>query len=303
MSEFVYEATKTKELIASTMLADQGASFRQWSARVLPHIEDAYRGADAPFRTHLGASMIGRECAREIWYGFRWVKKPKFDGRMLRLFNRGHLEEGRFIALLLMIGMQVFQQDANGHQFRISEAGGHFGGSGDGIGVSCPDLPAGSYCLCEFKTHGEKSFNKLKSDGLRSSKPEHYIQMQIYMTKMGYQYGLYIAVNKNTDELECLIVVNDGVTGLEYINRGVDIIFTTQAPSKICKSATMFKCKFCDFKEICHYGADVEVNCRTCQYSNPHQDGTWRCNLNNDAVLLKEQQLVGCPNYQRWDEL
>ena len=28
-------------------------------------------------------------------------------GRILRLFNRGHLEEARFIALLLLIGVQV----------------------------------------------------------------------------------------------------------------------------------------------------------------------------------------------------
>lgn len=303
MSEFVYEAVKTKELIDKMMYADQGASFRMWSGRVLPHIEDAYRGEDSPFRTHLGASMIGRECAREIWYGFRWAKKPKFDGRMLRLFNRGHLEEGRFIAMLLMIGMRVFQQDENGHQFRISEFGGHFGGSGDGVGVNCPDLPEGEIALCEFKTHGEKSFIKLKSVGLREAKPEHYIQMQVYMTKMGYRYGLYVAVNKNNDELYCAIVVNDGVTGESYIDRGRNIIFTTQAPSKICKSAVMFKCKFCDYKEICHYGDDVEINCRTCEHSYPMEDGTWRCRINNDSVLLKEQQLIGCSNYSKWDEL
>ena len=41
---------------------------------------------------------------------------------MLRLFNRGHIEEARFIAMLLTIGMPVYQQDAEGKQFRI-----HFG--------------------------------------------------------------------------------------------------------------------------------------------------------------------------------
>ena len=44
-------------------------------------------------RAHLGASMIGRECNRALWYGFRWATVPNFPGRVLRLFKRGHDEE------------------------------------------------------------------------------------------------------------------------------------------------------------------------------------------------------------------
>ena len=44
-------------------------------------------------RTHLGASIIGKECSREAWYIFRWVKFAAFDGRMLRLFDRGKKEK------------------------------------------------------------------------------------------------------------------------------------------------------------------------------------------------------------------
>lgn len=59
------------------------------------------------FRDHLGGSMIGRKCDREIWYGFRHARKPTFDGRMLRLFGRGHLEEPRFVGYLKLIGCEV----------------------------------------------------------------------------------------------------------------------------------------------------------------------------------------------------
>src|SRR5574340_720247 len=145
-------ADKTLQAINDALHADQGASYRVWFAKVLPHMKDAYSGDTFPFRPHLGASLIGNTCARQIWYGFRWVKAPRFDGRMIRLFNRGHLEEARFIALLLMIRCEVYQQDANGKQFRISHADGHVGGSGDGVVVGLPELgkiPA----LCEFKTH------------------------------------------------------------------------------------------------------------------------------------------------------
>ena len=51
------------------------------------------------FRSHLGASVIGNKCKRAIWFNFRWVKKPEFSGRQLRLFNRGHKEEEPYSTL------------------------------------------------------------------------------------------------------------------------------------------------------------------------------------------------------------
>lgn len=58
-------------------------------------------------RTHLGFSMIGDECQRKLWYGFRWCKMPKPDPRVKRLFDRGHKEEDRFIDYLRGIGCTV----------------------------------------------------------------------------------------------------------------------------------------------------------------------------------------------------
>ena len=46
------------------------------------------------FREHLGASVIGRECDRALWYEFRWITRAAQGGRMLRLFETGRLEEG-----------------------------------------------------------------------------------------------------------------------------------------------------------------------------------------------------------------
>lgn len=68
-------------------------------------VEEAER--DDPFRDHLGGSMIGRACDREIWYGFRWAKVPKFEARMHRLFQRGHKEEFIFVKHLRAAGFIV----------------------------------------------------------------------------------------------------------------------------------------------------------------------------------------------------
>lgn len=301
-------ATKTLEAIDAAIAVDQGAAYRQHLERVLPHIGDAYRGADEGFRTHLGASGIGKECGRAVWYGFRWFQKAKFGGRVLRLFNRGHLEEARFIAMLLTIGVQVYQQDAEGNQFRISAFGGHFGGSGDGVAVGLPDLPAGTPTLLEFKTHNDKSFQKLVQEGVRSAKFEHYVQMQTYMRKMGLAIALYGAVNKNDDALHFELVQLDTSTADQFHDRARTIVFMKQAPKKLNESAGWFGCKFCDYRPICHLNAAPAKNCRTCKHSEPREDGKWYCMLPMEmdggpldgvgCERTKEEQLAGCHNYE-----
>ena len=65
---------------------------------------ETYQGTH---RSHLGGSVIGKSCSRDLWYGFRWVQTVRFDGRMHRLFQRGHFEEPRFVSYLEGIGCDV----------------------------------------------------------------------------------------------------------------------------------------------------------------------------------------------------
>lgn len=292
-------AKKTVDLIDSTVKKDQGSRFREYLGKVIPHVGDAYRPGNDGHRGHMGASLIGGECARSIWYNFRWATKSNFDGRILRLFNRGHLEEARFIAMLLMIGCEVYQQDANGKQFRISHAEGHFGGSGDGVAIGLPDLPPGTPALTEFKTHSEKSFVELKLKGVREAKFEHYVQMNVYMRKMALAVGLYLAVNKNTDELYGEILFLDSEIADQFLDRGNTLVWMRSPPSKLNESPGFFKCRFCDHRPVCHLKAEPDRNCRTCEHSIPSESGTWVCKLGTPTVIEKEIQLVGCNHYSK----
>lgn len=291
-------AEKTIKLFEECIERDGGNTFRRNLGLVLPHIGDAYRDDEDGFRSHLGASLIGKTCGRELYYGFRWFLKVKFPGRVYRLFNRGHLEEGRLIALLLTAGIEVYQQDAKGNQFRISCYGGHFGGSGDGIGIGFPDLQTGEPALLEFKTHSDKSFQKLKKEGVKVSKPEHYIQMQMYLDKMNLSYAMYIACNKNDDEIHAEVVRKDEFTSHQFEERAGTIIFSKGIPRRISEKESWYECKFCDFHSICHKGAKVEMNCRTCMFSTPENDGKWYCRQTGEE-LDKQMQLDGCSEYQR----
>lgn len=289
-------ATKLLQAIDEAMQKDQGAAFRQLQEILLPKADDAYQGVQPPFRNHLGASMVGRECAREIWYGFRWTTQKNFDGRMLRLFNRGHLEEPRMVALLMMVGCQVWQYDERGKQFRLSKGHkGHGGGAIDGVVKGVPDMPEVAM-LTEFKTHGDKSFVKLKEDGLLKAKWEHYVQMQTCMGELNLSHGLYMAVNKNTDELHAEIVKYDATQHQRSQQRTILIIDSKTPPPRIGKDETFFKCKFCDHRPVCHLKAPATVTCRTCKHISVEPDSKWVCTLHQE-FRTSEEQLHACPQY------
>jgi hypothetical protein len=306
-------AEKTLKAIHDGIMADGGASFRVWQGRVLPHIHDAYSGeAERGQRSHLGASQIGKECDRAIYYGFRWVgedtKTPAEKeewSRKLRLFNRGHLEEGRFIAMLRSVEIRVTQQDRSKKQYRFVDHGGHYAGSIDGVVQGCPDSPDGTVGLIEFKTYNDKRFKDLVKNGVKENDETYFVQLQQYMMKMGLTWALFMAVSKNDDSLHAEIIPYDPETAARYRKRAIDIILAPAPPAKLRgASAAYFKCKWCDFKQKCHLGRPADENCRTCKHSLPVPEmdtngkGIWRCGLVGIA-LTKEDQQAGCEHYEQ----
>lgn len=311
-------ALKTLVLIDKMVAEDQGASFRQFLGKLIPEAKDAYEGKKDDFRSHLGASMIGRECPRQLYYNFRWAKAPKFDGRMIRLFNRGHLEEPRLVALIQMIGSEVWSHDENNDQFRVSYHGGHFGSAIDAVIDKIPDLPP-EPLLGEFKTSGSKAFKKLagtkwkdfmeyvanpylprvdfNGEGVKIAKFEHYVQMQIYMGYYQLKKALYLAVCKDDDLLYGEIIDFDQETYDAYVERGRKIVFMNSGiPTRINDSIGFFKCKHCDVKDVCHQGATPARNCRTCASAVATDSGEWQC-ITHEKYLTKTQQLAACGDY------
>jgi len=270
----IYPAEKTKKVIDREIEASQGKGWRN----------------------HLGASIIGKECARQLWYTFRWAKRIAHDARLLRLFNRGHREEPALVQMLRRSGVHVLEEDPEtGKQFRILDHGGHFGGSLDSKLYDVPEFRL-TWILGEYKTYSSKSYAQLQKKGLAKHKWEHVVQMQIYMHYEELPAALYIPVAKDNDDMDPLIVEYDESVALKYIDRAAKIIFAPSPPPKISESPAYYKCKWCDYYEICHHNENKAKNCRTCVNAEPVDNGQWECLLFNHILTIKEQEL-GCVNH------
>ena len=134
-------------------------------------------------RPHLGPSQLGRTCNRYLWLSFRWAFVPSFNGRMKRLFRRGHREEETIITDLKKIGI-----DVRGEQTRLSFAP-HVSGSIDAVAYAGVPGDMRTPYLLEFKTHSKRSFDELVRVGVKKAKPEHVVQMQCYL--QGRSTSLY----------------------------------------------------------------------------------------------------------------
>ena len=272
---------------------------KELARRILSDIDTYCQTAyDDGHRGHLGASLIGHECSRYLWNSFRWLKHEAFSGRMLRLFNRGHREEARFIEWLRGIGFQVVEHQADGEsQYRIKGVYGHFGGSLDGQGMPPEryNIPHGM--LLEFKTKGTgRGFTELKEKGIKLTNPQHYAQMSMYGKTYGYKYAVYMSICKNDDDLHVEVVELDWTLGGELERKATDVIMSQVPPEKIAMTPTYKTCKMCNFADICFSNGPVERNCRSCIAAQPVDGGEWYCNV-YQGVIPKDYIKQGCERH------
>jgi CRISPR/Cas system-associated exonuclease Cas4 (RecB family) len=237
-------------------------------------------------RSYLGYSTSGSPCKRAMWYGFHWVSSEKISARTNRIFETGYRLEETIIEDLIDNGYVVIEC-----QKEVSDETGHVQGHIDGIIEAF-----GQLCLLEIKTANESNYNKIVKHGVKIAKLPYYMQMQAYMSKLQLKKGLFLAYNKNDCSYYTeLVDFNPGMA------KDIDRIFFSiltdeQLPDKISTDPDDFECSWCSFKQVCHQGAEVAQNCRTCQNVSIEMQGVWHCNLHN-FDLSTEGQKIGCMQY------
>ena len=243
-------------------------------------------------RPHMGVSLLGHHCDRWLWINFRWAVVEDFDGRILRLFRRGHSEEDTIIRDLRSIGV-----DIRSSQRRV-DFGNHVSGSLDGVierGV--PEAPKARH-VAEFKTHSKKSFDDMVKNGVEKSKPMHFIQMQVYMHGTNINRALYLAVCKDDDRIYTERVKYDKKVAEDAIIRGKRIAMSDRMPEPVSADPSWYQCKFCPAHSFCHKAEPTKrVNCRTCAHSTAMPDSTFRCERHDADAIPEDFQHEGCDDH------
>lgn len=244
-------------------------------------------------RGYLGASILGEECDRLLWYTFRGLAREEVDGRLHRLFETGDVEEGRFVRELRAIGCEVLEVDPEtGEQIEVTYLGGHVSGHLDAAVLGVPEAPK-TWHVGEFKTHKDKLFAKLEREGVQGSNPKHWVQMQVYMGLTGMTRALYLAKNKDTDHLYAERVRFDREAFNRLMERARRIVTSIHPPERVASRLDDFRCKFCPAlaSGLC-WGTDAdgwpapaavpipEKTCRSCCHATPETElegAAWSC--------------------------
>jgi hypothetical protein len=250
---------------------------------------------DSP-RPHLGCSIIGHSCDKYLWLTWRWALASKHPGRLKRLFETGHREEGRLVENLRALDIELYTMDeTSGKQISVSAVRGHFAGSVDGVGRGFEEGPK-TWAVLECKTHNAKSFADLQKKGVKGAKPQHFVQMQMYMGLLELERAMYLAQNKDDDDLYSEWVHFDKSVFETYLRRAEDCIASVTPPEGISKDPSWYECKWCDFYDHCHGQQIAQVNCRTCAHATPGENTAWICEQ-QAKELTHQDQIFACDHH------
>jgi hypothetical protein len=298
MRGLAMQADKLLAAIDEAIAKDNGATFRRLLGEEILKCTDAFDGSGEDNHSILGVSNIGNECARAVAYSWLKASEKSISPRLYRLFNRGHLEEARFIALLRAAGCQVWSHGKDGRQIGFKQIDGHYGTVIDGVVKGIPEMPE-TPLLAEFKTHADKSFTGLLAKGLIQAKPMHYAQMQQAMGILKIHHGLYMAVNKNNDALYAEIIEFDQANFEHHFERAKNIITIRELPPKVSTKASGYPCTYCDHNSVCHDSEAPIKHCRSCVNVGLSDNGGWFCSLTKPAASLTlDQQKAACNHYE-----
>lgn len=204
-------------------------------------------------RGYLGASTIGDECARKVWYQYN--REPSFDSDAILRFNDGHRTEDAMAWLLRGVdGVELWTHDENGEQFGFED--GNFKGHVDGVIrglLHAPKTTAVWECKCTEKL---KDFQKAKESygskgALQGWNETYYIQAQIYMHYLKLERHYTTVCSAGLRDFDSCWTEYKQDVALKNIDRAKKILEQNEPPPQAYNSSTFYKCRWCQFNKEC----------------------------------------------------
>lgn len=213
-------------------------------------------------REYLGASRIGVECSKALYYEYKNHPKDSdkgFSGKVIRRFRMGHLHEAETAAWLRQAGFQLLTEKQDGTQFGFSVGRGKIRGHIDGVITSGPELGVPYNVLWEHKIMKNSKFNECQKHGVQKANYTYYAQCQIYMAYMppllgfSVNHTLFTALNTDTSELYFELVQYNPQQAQMLSDKAVRVVTALSADElpRVSKDPNDFRCKFCAYYDSC----------------------------------------------------
>lgn len=215
-------------------------------------------------RDYLGASLIGNECPRQIWYTYRGYSAEPFSAETLWNFEDGHRTEDLIADRFRKLDfIEIHTHDPkSGNQFGFSDFNGKFKGHCDGFIKGLIQAP-NAWHVWECKASSEKKWKefhncKAKYDDkqvLENWNYNYFVQAQLYMHyfKVDRHY-MTVAYAGGRDLASCRTEYQPEVAE-KYRDRAHKIINSIHEPPRISDKKDYYICRWCNFKDECHKNA------------------------------------------------
>ncbi len=202
---------------------------------------------DAP-RHYIGASSIGKQCSRAIWYSFIGAEQTNPSPSLRTTFEIGKRLEGLLLDYMEEAGLNLIRPNHNNNQLFMQDKDVLiFQGHCDAV-LFIGNEPN----VVEIKTANTASFSRFKNHGLREWNETYYAQLQSYLGMSGYKRGVLLAIDKNTSELHHEWVDYDDIFYHELKMKALAISVIGEPPEKINKNPIYFLCNMCNYRRTCH---------------------------------------------------
>lgn len=199
-------------------------------------------------RDYIGASSIGSECLRQIWYQFKGVRSEGVPPRIRRTWAIGKHLEGLILDWLDSSGITIERLWGDLKSQKVPDFRGHL----DSVWVNRGKYLQVPKAIIEIKTAKDASFKMFVKKGAKVWNPQYYAQVQSYMG-MSNIYSTYILVlNKDNSEISDELVLFDEDCYKQLEEKALMIANAVVMPPRVNDSPLFYKCKMCQYNKVCH---------------------------------------------------
>lgn len=211
-----------------------------------------------PVREYVGASSIGDDCSRALWYGLQG-RRGNFQPDALRRFEDGHRTEAAIVDWIKQIpSIELHAATPDGKQYGFSDLNGKYKGHYDGVIRGLPQAPE-TWHIFEVKCTDEKYFKELQKiielvgekAALQKWRPVYYAQAVTYMWYEKLTRHTTVVSTPGARDLLTLRTEQNHTYAKALRDKAKRIINATEPPERI-GGADFYKCKMCSHYGECH---------------------------------------------------